>query len=36
MAWEADRGYNSYVIEKDGIRMLIACDTAFTPTVLQA
>ena len=29
--WEADRGYNSYVIEKDGIRMLIACDTAFTP-----
>jgi L-ascorbate metabolism protein UlaG (beta-lactamase superfamily) len=29
--WEADRGYNSYVIEKDGIRMLVACDTAFTP-----
>ncbi|MGO9061654.1 MAG: MBL fold metallo-hydrolase [Candidatus Binataceae bacterium] len=29
--WEADRGYNSYVIEKDGVRMLIACDTAFTP-----
>jgi L-ascorbate metabolism protein UlaG (beta-lactamase superfamily) len=29
--WEADRGYNSYVIEKDGVRMLIACDSAYTP-----
>jgi L-ascorbate metabolism protein UlaG (beta-lactamase superfamily) len=28
--WEAERGYNSYVIEKDGMRMLIACDSAFT------
>jgi L-ascorbate metabolism protein UlaG (beta-lactamase superfamily) len=33
--WEADRGYNSYVIEKDGIRMLIACDSAFTPVFSQ-
>ncbi|HEV3112999.1 MAG TPA: MBL fold metallo-hydrolase [Candidatus Binataceae bacterium] len=33
--WEADRGYNSYVIEKDGIRMLIACDSAFTPLFSQ-
>jgi L-ascorbate metabolism protein UlaG (beta-lactamase superfamily) len=29
--WEDDRGYNSYVIEKDGVRMLIACDSAYTP-----
>jgi L-ascorbate metabolism protein UlaG (beta-lactamase superfamily) len=29
--WEADRGYNSYVIEKDGVRMLVACDSAFSP-----
>jgi L-ascorbate metabolism protein UlaG (beta-lactamase superfamily) len=28
--WEADLGYNSYVIEKDGVRMLIACDSAYT------
>jgi L-ascorbate metabolism protein UlaG (beta-lactamase superfamily) len=33
--WEADRGYNSYVIEKDGVRMLIACDSAFTPIFSQ-
>jgi L-ascorbate metabolism protein UlaG (beta-lactamase superfamily) len=33
--WEADRGYNSYVIEKDGVRMLIACDSAFTNTFAQ-
>jgi L-ascorbate metabolism protein UlaG (beta-lactamase superfamily) len=33
--WQADRGYNSYVIEKDGIRMLIACDSAFTPVFSQ-
>ena len=33
--WEADRGYNSYVIEKDGIRTLIACDSAFTPLFSQ-
>lgn len=33
--WEADRGYNSYVIEKDGVRMLIACDSAFTPIFAQ-
>ena len=29
--WEADRGYNSYVIDKDGCRMLLACDSALTP-----
>jgi L-ascorbate metabolism protein UlaG (beta-lactamase superfamily) len=29
--WEADRGYNSYLIEKDGVRMLVACDSAFSP-----
>lgn len=33
--WEPDRGFNSYVIERDGIRMLIACDTAFTPVFAQ-
>jgi L-ascorbate metabolism protein UlaG (beta-lactamase superfamily) len=33
--WEADRGYNSYVIEKNGVRMLIACDSAFTPIFSQ-
>jgi L-ascorbate metabolism protein UlaG (beta-lactamase superfamily) len=33
--WEADRGYNSYVIEKGGVRMLIACDSAFTPIFSQ-
>ncbi len=29
--WGPDRGYNSYVIEKDGVRMLIGCDSAYTP-----
>ena len=24
-------GYNSYVLERDGTRMLLACDSAFTP-----
>jgi L-ascorbate metabolism protein UlaG (beta-lactamase superfamily) len=33
--WEADRGYNSYVLEKDGVRMLIACDSAFTTLFSQ-
>jgi L-ascorbate metabolism protein UlaG (beta-lactamase superfamily) len=33
--WEPDLGYNSYVIEKDGIRMLIACDSAFTDLFSQ-
>jgi L-ascorbate metabolism protein UlaG (beta-lactamase superfamily) len=33
--WQADRGYNSYVIEKDGVRMLIACDSAFTQLFSQ-
>jgi L-ascorbate metabolism protein UlaG (beta-lactamase superfamily) len=33
--WEPDRGFNSYLIEKDGVRMLIACDTAFTPAFAQ-
>jgi L-ascorbate metabolism protein UlaG (beta-lactamase superfamily) len=28
--WGPDRGYNSYVLEKNGVRMLIACDSAFT------
>ncbi|GEM_PF-426111 len=33
--WEADRGYNSYLLEKDGVRMLIACDSAFTALFSQ-
>jgi L-ascorbate metabolism protein UlaG (beta-lactamase superfamily) len=33
--WGPDRGYNSYVIEKDGVRMLIACDSAFTHVFSQ-
>jgi L-ascorbate metabolism protein UlaG (beta-lactamase superfamily) len=24
-------GYNSYILERDGVRMLLACDSAFTP-----
>ena len=26
----ADYGFNSYVLEKDGVRMLLACDSAYT------
>jgi L-ascorbate metabolism protein UlaG (beta-lactamase superfamily) len=33
--WGPDLGYNSYVIEKDGVRMLIACDSAFTSVFSQ-
>jgi L-ascorbate metabolism protein UlaG (beta-lactamase superfamily) len=29
--WGRAYGYNSYVLERDGTRMLLACDSAFTP-----
>jgi L-ascorbate metabolism protein UlaG (beta-lactamase superfamily) len=28
--WQANRGYNSYLLEKNGVRMLLACDSAYT------
>jgi L-ascorbate metabolism protein UlaG (beta-lactamase superfamily) len=28
--WGADYGFDSYLLEKDGVRMLLACDSAFT------
>ena len=28
--WGGDYGFNSYVLEKDGHRMLLACDSAYT------
>ena len=28
--WSADYGFNSYLLEKDGHRMLLACDSAYT------
>ena len=29
--WGRSYGFNSYVIERGGVRMLLACDSAFTP-----
>lgn len=28
--WSEDLGYNSYVLDKNGVRMLLACDSALT------
>jgi L-ascorbate metabolism protein UlaG (beta-lactamase superfamily) len=33
--WGKDRGYNSYVLEKDGTRALLACDSAYTSMFLE-
>jgi len=30
LPWGKDRGFNSYILEKDDIRMLLACDSAYT------
>jgi L-ascorbate metabolism protein UlaG (beta-lactamase superfamily) len=33
--WGRDYGFNSYVLEKNGHRMLLACDSALTPVFAQ-
>jgi L-ascorbate metabolism protein UlaG (beta-lactamase superfamily) len=31
LPWEKDRGFDSYLLDKNDTRMLLACDSAYTP-----